>query len=214
MWEHVHLPRMQSVGPSTLLSSYTDTFYCRRPHGPEIAAMSGEQFPDKCESCHNHAGGLTLPSPCSTKHSSNTSNSSPYHPLARQGRSHTHEQHSSAGMSTFDHFNAVAALLPSPPPGGPNFEPGTLDPTNVAVYHHQKAIGLVQLPPLNCCSGRCRCPSGMCGCGTDCGGSCGQRGSCPGNDKGNNRENTHIIAEGAGKKMGQTVGYSASKRHL
>lgn len=208
-------PACQQWAPRHFLPSCIDTFCLRRHDGAELAALSREERRVKHVSCINYTGELAPPS---IKQASSAFDSSRHHSLARPSHSHTHEEHPSASMSTLDHFNAVAALLPPPPTGGRKFGPGTLDPTNVVVYPQhsgtiwRKATGLVQLPPLNCCSGRCKCPSGMCGCGTECGGSCGQRSVRSRNAKGNGGENADVIAEGARKKTGQTVGFCANKR--
>jgi len=217
MWEHVRLPWMQRVSFPTLLFFLTanDLILIVRHRGAEFAILSGEDCPDGCGSCVDHMGGLALPSPCSIMVPSSASDSSPLHPpIGTQGHSHTYVERPAASMSTLDHFYAIAALLPPPPPSSRTIGPGTLDPTNVTVYRQpfgksvqkqdwQKAAGLVQVPPLNCCAGRCKCPGGMCGCGTECGGGCGRRKVGSGKTKGNEREN--VSAEFDGVRTGNRV---------
>jgi len=38
------------------------------------------------------------------------------------------------------------------------------------------AFGLVNLPKLECCGGRCSCPAGGCSCGKGCDGDCAEHG--------------------------------------
>lgn len=89
-----------------------------------------------------------------------------------------------AGPSSFiDAFFAQAASLPLPPTQ--RAQRINLDPTNVTVYpsglfsaeskdrgERGAAFGLVKLPKLSCCAGRCGCPGDSCGCGTGCQGCC------------------------------------------
>lgn len=73
-------------------------------------------------------------------------------------------------------FFACAAALPAPPPNRRT----ELDPMDVTVYPDVARdvggdmglrFGLVNLPKLQCCGGRCQC-AGACNCGKDCNGSC------------------------------------------
>ncbi|KAF8633979.1 hypothetical protein AX15_001157 [Amanita polypyramis BW_CC] len=79
--------------------------------------------------------------------------------------------------SILDRFFAHAATLPAPRRRGGGVQ---LDPMNVTVYpdaaweseESAVAFGLVHLPKLECCAGRCSCPDGRCGCGRTCNGAC------------------------------------------
>ena len=80
-------------------------------------------------------------------------------------------------MDFLGRFFARAAAVPAPPPN----RRVTLDPMDMTVYPDVVrdgggelglAFGLVNLPKLECCGGRCRCAGGMCGCGKTCDGCC------------------------------------------
>jgi hypothetical protein len=80
------------------------------------------------------------------------------------------------GAKMIDDFFRRAAALPAPPA---NNRLGTqLDPKNVMVYpvgelgQRRRAFGLVSVPRLKCCGGRCGCPPGQCTCGRACDGCC------------------------------------------
>lgn len=94
-------------------------------------------------------------------------------------------------------FLARAAAMPAPPQSRHRFWGTDIDPMNVLVYpphlfHGQDweearmeseqgqsaagrhaAFGLVKIPKLECCGGRCSCPEGSCSCGSSCSGRCG-----------------------------------------
>lgn len=108
---------------------------------------------DGCATCVDHAGGVELPG--------------------------------QAPASTFmDDFLARAAAIPAPPVGPRSRSHGLdIDPTNVIVYppalfagsrnaQVRDAFGLVEVPKLECCGGRCSCPANQCSCGQECGGCC------------------------------------------
>ena len=96
-------------------------------------------------------------------------------------------------QSTFlDQFFARAAALPSPPMAS-RARSASLDPTNVFVYPpallnakeaerdvRGLAFGLVNIPKLECCGGKCSCPDDSCSCGNECNGCCAD----DGDDKG------------------------------
>ncbi|KAL0958678.1 hypothetical protein HGRIS_014010 [Hohenbuehelia grisea] len=92
----------------------------------------------------------------------------------------------SPGSSILDQFYARAASLPVPSNARRMGTPSgwTLDPTNVLVYpssalnaqERSAAFGLVNVPKLECCAGKCGCPNGRCGCGTSCDGCCADQG--------------------------------------
>lgn len=86
---------------------------------------------------------------------------------------------SRATSSFIDQFLARAAAMPPPA----KTRSGALDPTNTVVYPRGLfsgggsearglAFGLVNVPKLECCGGRCSCPEGNCECGDVCGGCC------------------------------------------
>ncbi|KAJ3770220.1 hypothetical protein FB446DRAFT_692514 [Lentinula raphanica] len=79
-----------------------------------------------------------------------------------------------------DEFFARAASLP-PPPANRKMGIGIkLDPGNVMVYpsaametkERGVPFGLIRIPKLECCGGRCGCPTGDCSCGKACDGCC------------------------------------------
>ncbi|KAF8588529.1 hypothetical protein K439DRAFT_641457 [Ramaria rubella] len=147
---------------------------CKEHRGAEMAASSGEDCPDKCGSCVDSTGGHALPTSSSLVLSSSIPDP-PRPPSPSRSTTHSYRPtRQVSDMSPLEHFYAIAALLP-PPPNIHNTAPGGLDATNIAVYHRtraQQAVGVVQIPALNCCAGRCKCPGGRCGCGSECGGSC------------------------------------------
>lgn len=99
--------------------------------------------------------------------------------------------------STIHQFLARAAALPLPPHTRKGLR---IDPTNVLIYPTDlfsrdsagasgdhtaggldmrgrgAAFGLIKVPKMECCGGRCSCPEGTCGCGKSCDGRCGEHG--------------------------------------
>ena len=120
---------------------------------------------EDCPTCVDYDGGVELSLTGSNFNPSNsniTSNklSQPFH---------------------LDSFLSRAASLPPPPPSSARAK--SLDPTNVIIYPRSlfsnpsnddrgRAFGLVNIPKLECCGGRCSCPEGQCSCGNECGGCC------------------------------------------
>ncbi|KAH8101551.1 hypothetical protein BXZ70DRAFT_101577 [Cristinia sonorae] len=144
---------------------------CVEHRGAEHAAKDHSDCPDQCGTCIDYDGGVELPDLG-----------------ARSGA-----EVKTAGTSFIDAFFArAAATIPQPPS---QRAAGTaLDPTNVTVYptslfsgegktmeERGPAFGLVRLPKLECCNGRCGCPEGSCGCGTSCDGCGGQHEGITGN---------------------------------
>lgn len=83
-----------------------------------------------------------------------------------------------------DAFFARAAALPNPPtnrrmeldPGDITVYPSEIfSGTSTKVDERGVAFGLVKIPKLECCCGRCGCPADGCRCGQSCGGCCGDR---------------------------------------
>lgn len=56
------------------------------------------------------------------------------------------------------------------------YPPSLISRTNSSEKSEQEArelaFGLVKVPKLECCGGRCSCPDHKCGCGEECGGCC------------------------------------------
>lgn len=99
------------------------------------------------------------------------------------------------GTRIMNQFLARAAALPAPPQSRNRFAGLELDPMNVMVYPaniftstdvrgasgaastfdiegRDAVFGLVKVPKLECCGGRCGCPEDGCSCGTSCEGRC------------------------------------------
>ncbi|KAK7468501.1 copper-binding transcription factor [Stygiomarasmius scandens] len=97
---------------------------------------------------------------------------------------------SSSTTSIIDRFFARAAALPAPPSNRKMAVGTNLDPMNVMVYpmtaiekkERGVPFGLIEIPKLECCGGRCGCPPDNCGCGKSCDGCCSEhnhtKGSC------------------------------------
>jgi len=134
---------------------------CVEHRGMQHAVKDHKDCPDGCGTCVDYDGGIELP--------------------ILGGSSAP-----AKGTSFIDAFFArAAATIPLPPSHralGVN-----LDPTNVTVYpthlfsgHNSEldersaAFGLVRLPKLECCAGRCGCPDGSCECCQSCDG-CGEK---------------------------------------
>ena len=89
-----------------------------------------------------------------------------------------------SGTNFLDEFFARAAALPAPPTNRKMGVGMKLDPGNVMVYpdaardagERGVAFGLVSVPKLECCGGRCGCPSEACACGKSCSGRCAEHG--------------------------------------
>ncbi|KAG1804153.1 copper fist DNA binding domain-containing protein [Suillus variegatus] len=121
---------------------------CVEHRGPIHALKEHKDCAEGCTHCVDHSAGIELPT-------------------LGQGAS---------GNSMIDQFFARAASLPIPPV---NRKVGVeIDPTDITVYPadlFSKSIkeyedrgavfGLVTVPKLACCGGRCGCPSDGCGCG-------------------------------------------------
>ncbi|KAF8525272.1 hypothetical protein BU17DRAFT_42300, partial [Hysterangium stoloniferum] len=148
---------------------------CKEHRGPSASDISGEDCPENCSFCVDRASGLALPSIPSSVIKSHSKSSNDFKGSSSHGS--TPSAHANIYMSPLEEFHTVAALIP-PPPASRAPASGTLDATNLNVYqtnkssNWQKAVGLVQLPRLKCCGGRCRCPRGECGCHSECHGQC------------------------------------------
>jgi len=104
-----------------------------------------------------------------------------------------------SSKSIVDQFLERAAALPLPPRNRNRYTGVKIDPVNVQVYPanlfspnsgptaqqsagifdvegREAAFGLVKVPKLECCGGRCACPEDGCGCGKSCDGLCQEHG--------------------------------------
>lgn len=138
---------------------------CVKHRGPVHALKEHKDCAEGCTHCVDHSTGVELPTP----------------------------GQSASGNSMIDQFFARAASLPIPPV---NRKVGVeFDPTDITIYpvdlftksvkeyeERGAAFGLVTVPKLECCGGRCGCPSDGCGCGQSCDG-------CP------NGEHVHSLSE-------------------
>lgn len=85
-------------------------------------------------------------------------------------------------VSMIDQFLRRAASLPAPPPNRRMGIGADLDPANVMTYPRAArdteeraiAFGLISLPKLECCAGKCACAADSCHCGDSCNGSCAE----------------------------------------
>ncbi|KAF5338446.1 hypothetical protein D9758_012236 [Tetrapyrgos nigripes] len=126
---------------------------CLEHRGLEHADHERPDCGTACGTCVDHSYGIALPG---------------------------HE--SSSTSSIIDRFFARAAALPAPPPNRKMGIGADLDPMNVIVYpmtaiekkERGVPFGLIEIPKLECCGGRCGCPDGICGCGTSCDGCCSE----------------------------------------
>lgn len=134
---------------------------CTEHRGKQHAAHNRGDCPDECGTCVDHQHGVELPT------------TTPFGATSS----------SSSSTSFIDAFFARAAAIPPPPIQRASTI--ALDGSNVTVYPRSlfdgegknsdevgRAFGLVQVPKLECCAGRCGCPGDSCGCGDGCGGSC------------------------------------------
>ena len=177
-------PEFPAIPPLNAIASLAGTgctcgFDCTCPgcvehRGPQHAEKDSHSCSDGCNTCVDHSLALELPK-------STTYGAVPTSP----------------SMPSFmEAFLARAAALPLPPSQRASVI--GLDPTNVTVYptslfdgvtkkldERGRAFGLVQLPKLECCAGRCGCPGDSCGCGANCDGCCADDSGDRDNDKEN-----------------------------
>ncbi|GJE94227.1 Copper-fist domain-containing protein [Phanerochaete sordida] len=143
---------------------------CEEHRGPSQAANAADC--PECGHCTDNTHGLELPS--STGFGSSL-------PALR-----VPSPAFAPAPSFLDAFFArAAATIPPPPSQRAGFSAFSFDPQNVTVYPpglfagerarldaHGPAFGLVRLPKLECCAGKCGCAGDSCGCGQDCNGCC------------------------------------------
>jgi hypothetical protein len=124
---------------------------CVEHRGSEHASKQRRDCSDGCGTCVDYSLGTALPN-------------------------------SESGTNFLDKFFAQAAALPAPPVNRKMGAGMNLDPMNVMIYpdaardagERGVAFGLISVPKMECCGGRCDCPSGTCGCGKSCGGHCSE----------------------------------------
>ena len=134
---------------------------CVEHRGPDHASKDHGDCPE-CGDCVDNELGIELPT------------STPFGGISS---SNTHVP------DFLEAFFAKAASIPPPPPERAFAR--TLDPMNITVYpmalfngeaktlgERGPSFGLVQLPKLECCAGRCGCPGDSCACGQNCDGCC------------------------------------------
>lgn len=139
---------------------------CVEHRGVEYAAKNLTDCKDgRCMTCIDNTMGLALPESSSCLSSSvPTSTATSLDYITKS--------------SSLDRFLARAAALPPPPPNRRLGNGTHLDPRDVSHLwtasdkHPSGTVSEVNLPKLECCSGRCNCPNGRCGCGTSCPGCC------------------------------------------
>ncbi|WVQ79676.1 hypothetical protein IAT38_001776 [Cryptococcus sp. DSM 104549] len=71
----------------------------------------------------------------------------------------------------------AASNVPRPPPRSASLDPHdtrVLPRTAQLNEDAGRAMGFVQLKPLECCGGKCQCPPGQCSCQKECCGCCGK----------------------------------------
>jgi len=153
----VSIPNFETMPPLSMFTSLAGSgctcgLQCACPgcvehRGSEHASKERRDCADGCGTCVDHSMGLALPG----------MDGNDAHATDFLGR-----------------FFARAAALPAPPPN----RRVRLDPMDVTVYpdavRDGVVFGLVNLPKLKCCGGRCRCTGGVCGCGKTCDGCCEQ----------------------------------------
>lgn len=141
---------------------------CVEHRGTEHASQDFQDCPDECGTCVDHQHGIELPTPTG------------------YGSASVGMLSSSSNASFIDAFFArAAAKIPPPPSLRASASAVSFDPMNVTVYpqslflgegkrldEHGPAFGLVKLPKLECCAGKCGCPGESCGCGRECDGCC------------------------------------------
>ncbi|CAL1697351.1 unnamed protein product [Somion occarium] len=186
------VPNFPSIPPLSSIAALAGSgcccgFRCTCPgcvehRGPEHASKDHEDCPDGCATCVDYEGGIELPA-VHSHHSTSASSSGSHDSLeSRTGLGTTGVGIGSSGTNFVDSFFArAAASVPLPPAPPQRARNGTLNPGDTTVYpsmlfasgskHLEErgpAFGLVRLPKLKCCSGRCGCPDGSCGCAKSC----------------------------------------------
>ncbi|KAJ7293899.1 hypothetical protein C8J57DRAFT_40541 [Mycena rebaudengoi] len=129
---------------------------CVEHRGPEHAAKDRASCADGCGTCIDARANIALPGHESAASTSALTN------------------------SIIEQFLARAAALPAPPNNRKMPSGVGIDPMNIMVYptaametqERGVPFGLVSLPKLECCGGRCACPDGTCNCRTGCNGRC------------------------------------------
>lgn len=186
--EHTAVPEFPTMPPLSSIAALAGSgcscgFRCTCPgcvehRGPEYVSKDHADCPDGCGTCVDYEGGVELP----ISHSHHCT-AGPSRLSSRVSNSRT--SLGLSGASFVDSFFARGGSISLPPAPPQRKRRGTLDPTDTTVYpsmlfaggfkHLEErgpAFGLVSVPKLQCCAGKCGCPDGSCGCDHSCGG-CG-----------------------------------------
>ncbi|KAF9454936.1 hypothetical protein P691DRAFT_4125 [Macrolepiota fuliginosa MF-IS2] len=137
---------------------------CVVHRGSEYAAKDLHDCADgQCRTCIDNQAGVALPestSPFSSTPAASSSNSGSLPSLDYITKS-----------VSLNRFFKRAAALPPPPPRRRLGTGIQIDPRDIGHGAPSNSTP-INLPKLECCGGRCTCPSDRCGCGTSCGGCC------------------------------------------
>lgn len=189
------IPSLSSVA-ALAGSGCTCGFRCTCPgcvehRGPQHASQEhGDCTDGNCATCVDYEGGVGLPT-VQSHHSTKAGSCCGSSKSSRSSTTATpvlQPTLASSGVSFIDSFFArtPAVALPPAPPQRARRGTLTLDPTDTTIYpsmlfaggfkHLEErgpAFGLVSVPKLQCCAGKCGCPDGSCGCDHSCGGCAG-----------------------------------------
>lgn len=181
------VPDFPTIPPISIMTSLAGSgctcgLFCACPgcvehRGEEHASKVRADCADGCGTCVDWPAGIGLPA--------------------------TTQLTCGSSKSIVNQFLERAAALPLPPPNRNRYTGGMIDPMNVQVYpanlfspnptgnssptakqsagtfdveEREAAFGLVKVPKLECCGGRCACPEDGCGCGKSCDGRCQEHG--------------------------------------
>jgi hypothetical protein len=181
------VPDFSSIPPISIMTSLAGSgctcgLYCACPgcvehRGEEHASKIRVDCADGCGTCVDWQAGIGLPA--------------------------TAQLTGGSSKSIVNQFLERAAALPLPPRNRNRYTGLKIDPMNVQVYpanlfspnltgnssptaiqsagtfdveEREAAFGLVKVPKLECCGGRCACPEDGCGCGKSCDGRCQEHG--------------------------------------
>ena len=178
-------PDFPTIPPISIMTSLAGSgctcgLYCACPgcvehRGEEHASKHRADCADGCGTCVDWQAGIGLPA--------------------------TTQLTGGQSKSIVNQFFERAATLPLPPRRHRHRHGGVkINPMNVQVYpvdlfspnptgnsnptakvsfdieEREAAFGLVKVPKLECCGGRCGCPDDGCGCGKSCDGQCEKHG--------------------------------------
>lgn len=136
--------------------------------GSEHASREHRDCKDGCGTCVDNMSGIGMGLPAQNSFFGSSSTL----PSGSQSGS-------SSATSLYSQFLSLASKLPLPPSNRSMGRGGRLDPMNVMVYpsaamteERGVPFGLVRVPRMECCGGRCGCAGGACSCGKGCDGAC------------------------------------------